>query len=137
MQIFNKIVTGLFTVIKEVSSYLTELLGKENGIRSLYVIILCIPSVCLLWLYNREIANNEKLVLENKELRLEANRNYQLYVTAKDSLRSTLFEEYIELAKAMNELQESLKVNNDSKSKELLRKSKKVKNELNKIEEYE
>lgn len=137
MQIFNKIVTGLFTVIKEVSSYLTELLGKENGIRSLYVIILCIPSVCLLWLYNREIANNEKLVLENKELRLEANRNYQLYVTAKDSLRATLFEEYIELAKAMNELQESLKVNNDSKSKELLRKSKNVKNELNKIEEYE
>lgn len=133
-QLFKNAIGSILTTIKDVLIFLSDFLSKENGIRSLFILILTIPSICLLWLYHREKVENERLNAVNIILQVESNKNYKLYVTAKDSLRATVFKEYIELSKAMNDLQESLNSSNDEKSKKILKYSNKVNEEINKAE---
>lgn len=133
-QLFKNVIGNILTTIKDVLIFLSDFLSKENGIRSLFILILTVPSICLLWLYHRERVRSEHLETENVRLQIESNKNYKLYVTAKDSLRATVFKEYIELSKAMNDLQESLNSSNDEKSKKILKYSNKVNEEINKAE---
>ena len=131
---FKDVLQGIFSLVKDSLIFLAEHLAKENGIRSLYILILTVPSVCLLILYHRERVYTEKLETSVIQLRGESDKNYKLYITAKDSLRSTVFKEYIELSKAMNDLQRSLNSSNDEKSKKILKYSNKVNEEINKVE---
>lgn len=133
-QLFKNVIGNILTTIKDILIFLSDFLSKENGIRSLFILILTIPSICLLWLYYREKVENERLKAVNIVLQVESNKNYKLYITAKDSLRATVFKEYIELSKAMNDLQESLNSSNDEKSKKILKYSNKVNEEINKAE---
>lgn len=125
---------SILSTVKNVLVFLSDLLSKDNGIRSLYIVILTIPSVCLLFLYYRELKSSEELKDKVRRLEIESNKNYKLYITAKDSVRATVFREYIELSKAMNELQESLNRNNDEKTKEILKYTNKVDEKFNRIE---
>mgnify|MGYP003562751389 FL=1 len=133
-QLFKNVIGNILTTVKDILIFLSDFLSKENGIRSLFILILTIPSICLLWLYYREKVENERLKAVNIVLQLEVNKNYKLYINAKDSLRATVFKEYIELSKAMNDLQESLNSSNDEKSKKILKYSNKVNEEINKVE---
>ena len=47
-------------------------------------------------------------------------------MTAKDSIRATIFEEYIQLAKSMNVLKEAINESNDSKSNAIIKYSNNV-----------
>lgn len=131
---FKDVLQGIFSLVKDSLIFLAEHLAKENGIRSLYILILTVPSVCLLVLYHRERVYTKELETSVIQLRGESDKNYKLYITAKDSLRSTVFKEYIELSKAMNDLQRSLNSSNDEKSKKILKYSNKVNEEINKVE---
>ena len=124
--LFKNFINLVLNSLKDVLLFLSDYLSRDNGIRSLYLVVLLIPSLCLLYLYYNERQTNIMLVQINKNLQNEANQNYKLYITAKDSLRATVFKEYIELSKAMNELQESLNNNNDEKTKKILNYTNKV-----------
>lgn len=133
-QFLTNTLKSILSTVKDVLIFLSDLLSKENGIRSLYIVILTIPGVCLLFLYYKELKESEKLQDRVRHLEIESNTNYRLYITAKDSVRATVFKEYIELSKAMNELQESLNKNNDEKTKKILNYTNKVNEEINRIE---
>lgn len=131
---FKNVFSGILSLVKDSLIFLAEHLAKENGIRSLYILILTVPSICLLILYHRERVYTKELESSVIQLRGESDKNYKLYITAKDSLRSTVFKEYIELSKAMNDLQESLNSSNDEKSRKIIKYSNKVNEEINKVE---
>lgn len=133
-QFLTNTLTSILSTVKDILTFLSDLLSKENGIRSLYIVILTIPGVCLLFLYYKELKASEELQTRVRLLEIESNMNYRLYITAKDSVRATVFKEYIELSKAMNELQESLNQNNDEKTKKILKYTNKVNEEINRIE---
>lgn len=130
----ENLLTSLFNIIKQLASFIREYISDQSGIRTLYILILLVPNVCLILLYHAKVKENRKLIERNEKLQQSAEYNYLLYTTAKDSIRATIFEEYIRLAKSMNELKDVINESNDNKSKEIIKYSNKVEEEIKKIE---
>lgn len=125
---------ALFNTVKQIAEFVKEYISDQSGIRTLYILILLIPNICLILLYHSKVTENRKLLERNEKLQQTAEYNYLLYMTAKDSIRATIFEEYIQLAKSMNVLKDAINESNDNKSKEIIKYSNKVEEEIKKIE---
>lgn len=129
-----KLLTIPLKILRDVAVFFKEFIKDDDGRSGLYLTVLLIPSICLGILLIIEYDVNKELRTSNTKLTIEL-RNYEKSLPVlKDSLRRQVMNEYVDLVKSMNDLNNLIKDDNTYRSRQIKNKTSDVNNQLKNVE---
>lgn len=129
-----KLLTIPLKILRDVAVFFKEFIKDDDGRSGLYLTVLLIPSICLGILLVIEYDVNKELRASNAKLTIEL-RNYEKSLPVlKDSLRRQVMNEYVDLVKSMNDLNNLIKDDNTYRSRQIKNKTSDVNNQLKNVE---